>query len=632
MRRSAPLSLALAATLLALLAAPSASAQESQRTFPGFRLEPAVDVEGIGNTEWGEVPEHMQWDAALWLGYENDPLYLFTPVDGQNPFERTDVLVQNRIHGNVVLALGLVDWLQVGLDMPLLLAQSRDESIAPEVDAGGGAISSLGIGDINVATKVRVLRQKDGAPFDLAFVAPFSLPSGQTTDYFGEEGMTFSPGVAASREVGDVRLAANLQHRFRDEVSSYGLALGNELIARVAAAYRFTVVPENPTEIGASLMFASATSSLFRGDNAITRNPVELMGDVQHKVWGPIDAFFGGAAGLVSNYGVPDYRVFAGVRFSERPPADYDHDGIRGSADRCPHEPENKNGVQDEDGCPDGDDTDKDGIVDTADACKDVPEDKDGVEDHDGCPEDNDKDGIADDKDACKDVPEDKDGFEDEDGCPEDDNDKDGIKDADDKCKDTPEDKDGFVDEDGCPDDDNDGDGLADASDQCPNEPGPKTNKGCPDKDRDGDTVVDRLDNCPDEPGPPENGGCAKKQLVVLTDAKIEIKDKVYFKTNSDVIEKKSYALLDNVAAVLQAHPELAKIRVEGHTDNVGDAAYNKDLSGRRAASVKKYLAGKGIPEARLDSAGFGMERPVAPNDNEQGRSQNRRVEFLIVE
>ena len=236
------------------------------------------------------------------------------------------------------------------------------------------------------------------------------------------------------------------------------------------------------------------------------------------------------------------------------------------------------------------------------------------------------------DEDKCGRGAEDKDGFQDEDGCPDDDNDGDGAKDADDKCKDVPEDQDGFVDEDGCPEDDNDGDGLVDASDSCPDEAGPKANKGCPDKDRDGDTVVDRLDNCPDEPGPPENGGCAKKQLVVLTEDKIEIKDRIYFKTNSDVIQQKSFALLDNVAAVLREHPQIAKVRVEGHTDNVGDAAYNKDLSGRRAASVRKYLVGKGVAEARLDSAGYGMEQPIAPNDNDAGRSQNRRVEFVIVE
>ena len=129
-----------ALVLLAQIAAPLAHADESDRRFPAFRLEPAVDIEGIGNTAWADVPEHLQWDVALWLGYENDPLYLFTPVDGQNPYERTDVLVQNRVHSNLVAAIGLVDWLQIGLDVPLLLAQSRDATIAPEMDAAAGDI------------------------------------------------------------------------------------------------------------------------------------------------------------------------------------------------------------------------------------------------------------------------------------------------------------------------------------------------------------------------------------------------------------------------------------------------------------------------------------------------------------
>jgi OOP family OmpA-OmpF porin len=98
-------------------------------------------------------------------------------------------------------------------------------------------------------------------------------------------------------------------------------------------------------------------------------------------------------------------------------------------------------------------DPDRDGIVGGADRCPNDPEDKDGFEDSDGCPElDNDRDGIADATDKCKNDPEDKDGFEDEDGCPELDNDKDGIADATDKCKNDPETVNGFEDADGCPD------------------------------------------------------------------------------------------------------------------------------------------------------------------------------------
>ena len=114
-------------------------------------------------------------------------------------------------------------------------------------------------------------------------------------------------------------------------------------------------------------------------------------------------------------------------------------------------------------------DFDKDGIMDKVDKCPKDPEDKDGFEDQDGCPEnDNDKDGILDPSDKWPNVPEDLDGFEDTDGCPEVDNDKDGIMDVVDKCPMDPEDKDGFEDQDGCPDPDNDKDAILDANDKCP--------------------------------------------------------------------------------------------------------------------------------------------------------------------
>jgi outer membrane protein OmpA-like peptidoglycan-associated protein len=122
-------------------------------------------------------------------------------------------------------------------------------------------------------------------------------------------------------------------------------------------------------------------------------------------------------------------------------------------------------------------DRDQDGIPDKLDKCPDDPEDKDGFEDEDGCPDpDNDKDGILDKVDKCPSEPEDKDGFEDEDGCPDPDNDKDGILDADDKCPNEA----GPKDNGGCPDKDRDGDGVIDRLDKCPDQPGPADNDGCP--------------------------------------------------------------------------------------------------------------------------------------------------------
>jgi OOP family OmpA-OmpF porin len=122
-------------------------------------------------------------------------------------------------------------------------------------------------------------------------------------------------------------------------------------------------------------------------------------------------------------------------------------------------------------------DSDGDGIFDDKDKCPTEPEDKDGFEDQDGCPDlDNDADGIADKDDKCPDQPEDKDGFEDTDGCPDPDNDKDGLADAEDKCPNEA----GPKENGGCPDTDKDGDGLFDRLDKCPEVAGPPDNEGCP--------------------------------------------------------------------------------------------------------------------------------------------------------
>ncbi len=164
---------------------------------------------------------------------------------------------------------------------------------------------------------------------------------------------------------------------------------------------------------------------------------------------------------------------------------DYDGDGLADIVDKCPRQPEDKDGDRDEDGCPDTDpqgDEDKDGVLNLRDACPNEPEDRDGDADTDGCPEasaDSDRDGVIDITDTCPNEAEDKDAFKDSDGCPDPDNDADGVLDAQDRCPAAAEDKDGYVDDDGCPDRDNDADGVADEDDRCPNEAGLSIYLGC---------------------------------------------------------------------------------------------------------------------------------------------------------
>ncbi len=376
------------------------------------------------------------------------------------------------------------------------------------------------------------------------------------------------------------------------------------------------------------------------------------------------------------------------VRIEE---TDRDGDGILDKDDRCPDQPEDKDGFEDQDGCPDPD-NDKDGVLDVNDKCPLIP----GPKENNGCPveapKDRDNDGIPDNVDKCPDQAEDHDGFQDDDGCPELDNDGDGIvdtadkcpneagpiqnlgcpvtdKDGDgipdklDKCPDEPEDKDGFQDDDGCPDLDNDSDGIPDGQDKCPNEKGPSENGGCPDTDKDKDGIPDRLDKCPTDAGPTENGGCpdtdkdkdgipdrldacpeepgvqeekgcAKKyKMVVVKKDKIEITKQIKFGTASaKIIGKESFATLSDVAQVMKDTPSIKHLRIEGHTDSVGNDTANLKLSQKRADSVMAQLIKLGIDPGRLESVGFGETRPIASNATKAGRVENRRTEFNIID
>jgi outer membrane protein OmpA-like peptidoglycan-associated protein len=179
---------------------------------------------------------------------------------------------------------------------------------------------------------------------------------------------------------------------------------------------------------------------------------------------------------------------------------------------------------------------------------------------------------------------------------------------------------------------DADSDGLADADDRCPTAGGPAENGGCPDEDRDGDAVVDRDDECPDLAGSAEHRGCRPEATVKLEADRIQFEGTVHFDVATDVIQPRSAELLHGIATVITAHPEIARIRVEGHTDARGGRAYNKTLSERRATSVVRALVARGVPAVRLVPAGFGLERPVADNGTRAGRAQNRRVELHVVD
>jgi OmpA-OmpF porin, OOP family len=119
--------------------------------------------------------------------------------------------------------------------------------------------------------------------------------------------------------------------------------------------------------------------------------------------------------------------------------------------------------------------------------------------------------------------------------------------------------------------------------------------------------------------------GCQRQFAALLGQGKI------LFDTNKASIDRASAAILDNLVAATQRCPS-AKIEISGHTDATGSDETNKDLSLARAQQVVSYLVRAGVDGSRLTAAGYGKDKPVASNDTEEGRAQNRRIEFMVQE
>jgi outer membrane protein OmpA-like peptidoglycan-associated protein len=222
--------------------------------------------------------------------------------------------------------------------------------------------------------------------------------------------------------------------------------------------------------------------------------------------------------------------------------------------------------------------------------------------------------------------------------CPDLDDDQDGIRNADDRC---PLEA-GPPGNQGCPVRDRDGDGVPDDADRCPDEPGPVVNEGCPVLDRDGDGVPDDIDRCPDEPGPADNLGCPVQGVegdalgldlrALDPDVPCPLPERyrIFFEFGTSVLRTDSNPLIDEVARIIAAHPEIPIIDVDGHTDSRGSPEANRRLSLARAEAVCAAIARRGVDRARLVARGFGPDQPSYSNATEVGRQRNRRVEFNV--
>jgi len=128
----------------------------------------------------------------------------------------------------------------------------------------------------------------------------------------------------------------------------------------------------------------------------------------------------------------------------------------------------------------------------------------------------------------------------------------------------------------------------------------------------------------PPAPPPPE-------KQVKIRDNRIELGQKIQFAYDKAEILPASFALMDELAKVMQENPQVQKVSIEGHASDEGEDKHNLLLSKARAEAVRAYLVSKGVSTERLTSTGYGETRPLVSNDTDAGREQNRRVEFHIT-
>jgi OOP family OmpA-OmpF porin len=166
---------------------------------------------------------------------------------------------------------------------------------------------------------------------------------------------------------------------------------------------------------------------------------------------------------------------------------------------------------------------------------------------------------------------------------------------------------------------------VCDGLDKCPNTPlGCIVDKdGCP-IDSDNDGVCDGLDKCPNTPAGAivDKDGCMHEKITINLD--------VEFDFDKYVVKDKYNGEIKKVADFMKEFPKTTAA-IEGHTDNVGTAAYNEKLSKKRANSVRQYLINNfGIKASRLTATGYGFTKPIASNDTDEGRQRNRRVQAVL--
>ncbi len=626
---------------VAVLAAPGAASADPAPSADLRGFEPTTHPEGLTEVEPTSTPGRGEWNVGAFTSYA------FRPVVAPRTDETPGfVAVQNQLALDLVGGIGVTDWLGFGLVAPAVLFQDGEE---PPVGSFAAPPPKLLLGNLGLESRAQLLKPGSFGGLGVGALVRFALPTGPEHSYAAEDQVRSELRLLTELGVLGSSLRAMAGVRLRGENRWFaGRAFGDDL------PWGFGIVLKPQTfglDAAGNYLFsldAHGALSLTPSVGDKLASPMTLALGAR-RAFGDAHAMLGVELPLDSAAGVPRVRAILGVGWAPRV-HDVDADGIADEKDQCEELAEDRDGFEDDDGCPDFD-NDGDGVPESDDKCPHGLEDQDGFQDEDGCPDpDNDRDGILDEKDACPNEAGVADADPKLNGCPFHDADGDGIVDARDRCPQRAEDHDGFQDDDGCPEFDNDRDGVRDREDACPNVPGPRRSdpelNGCPSPDRDGDTFDDAVDRCPDAresfDGVDDDDGCPdtpnkplpSSPLATLAPTRGAGRPRLLLKLRTPIAFSPEGALTPKsdggtraIAALLNENPELVlmvAVRPAGTKPEAEQAAVTRAFTlvealrfythRDEAAEVIGWKAVAKLPGATLPSGlGFLVLAPVPP-------------------
>ncbi|AUX27678.1 hypothetical protein SOCEGT47_082760 [Sorangium cellulosum] len=389
---------AIALTSLLAVSVASLAAAQPSADLRGFRA--SIDPGAGLHLEPAASPDTGEWSASLWASYAYRPLVLRDPASDEVRFD----VIRHQLSADFAAGVGIARRLLVGLTLPVLLYQNGD---APTPDAervlGDTWVPAQAIGDLGLVGKLTLVPPTNGelGGFALALHDRFTLPTGDEASFAGEGGVTNELRLLAEYRL--VALGAHLATgvklragaaRFACEATPIPASgadpcptvFGHELPFGLGLSFRPQILGVDPE--GRATIFLEAHGHLplwpiapFAHQEAAA---LELGLSARYAL-GDVSLLAGVQTALVAGVGTAPLRAVLSVAWSPRV-RDADGDGVPDEIDQCGELAEDRDGFQDDDGCPEGD-NDEDGVFDDEDRCPAQQEDEDGVQDEDGCPD-----------------------------------------------------------------------------------------------------------------------------------------------------------------------------------------------------------------------------------------------------